>query len=154
VAKDDTVVKVPAPLCLVIRGQKRLLGIIRLAVWRSVKELASVTGETAALCGVVLADAPGFGRNRTNVRRHHGETSSGGFHVTLTMSLSSTATLKGQLINALGVNARPYFDALSHFVSGRTSRAEFEQVTKHVLSSANLCDSMSSFERPSRLICF
>lgn len=57
------------------------------------------------------------------------------------MSLSSTATLKGQLIKNLGSNARQYFDALSHFISGRTSRAEFEQVTKNVLTSANLCGS-------------
>lgn len=55
------------------------------------------------------------------------------------MSLSSTSTLKGQLIKNLGPNARLYFDSLSKFVSGRTSRAEFEQVTKQVLISANLC---------------
>jgi len=54
------------------------------------------------------------------------------------MSLSSTATLKGQLIKNLGPNARPYFDSLSNFVSGRTSRAEFENVVKQVLTSANL----------------
>ncbi|KAF9525968.1 transcriptional regulator of RNA polII, SAGA, subunit-domain-containing protein [Crepidotus variabilis] len=54
------------------------------------------------------------------------------------MSLSSTSNLKGQLIKNLGLNARLYFDSLSSFVSGRTSRTEFEQVTKQVLTSANL----------------
>lgn len=61
------------------------------------------------------------------------------------MSLSSTATLKSQLIKNLGTNARPYFDALSNFISGRTSRAEFELVTKNVLTSANLCELYSYF---------
>jgi len=54
------------------------------------------------------------------------------------MSLSSTSTLKGQLIKNLGPNAQTYFDALSSFVSGQSSRAEFEEITKQVLVSANL----------------
>ncbi|KDR65728.1 hypothetical protein GALMADRAFT_81536 [Galerina marginata CBS 339.88] len=54
------------------------------------------------------------------------------------MSLSSTSTLKGQLIKNLGPNAHIYFDSLSSFVSGRTSRAEFEDSAKLVLTSANL----------------
>ncbi|KAF8909414.1 transcriptional regulator of RNA polII, SAGA, subunit-domain-containing protein [Gymnopilus junonius] len=54
------------------------------------------------------------------------------------MSLSSTSTLKGQLVRNLGPNAAIYFDALSSFVSGKSSRAEFEESTKQVLTSANL----------------
>ncbi|KAF4611051.1 hypothetical protein D9613_006828 [Agrocybe pediades] len=54
------------------------------------------------------------------------------------MSLSSTSTLKSQLINNLGSNAHIYFDALSNFVSGKTSRTEFEEATKQVLTSHNL----------------
>jgi len=56
-----------------------------------------------------------------------------------TMSLSSTSTLKGQLIKNLGSNAQIYFDALSSFVSGKTSRTEFEDVAKQILTTVNLC---------------
>ncbi|KAF8957460.1 transcriptional regulator of RNA polII, SAGA, subunit-domain-containing protein [Flammula alnicola] len=38
------------------------------------------------------------------------------------MSLSSTSTLKGQLMKHLGAQAQTYFDSLSSFVSGKTSR--------------------------------
>jgi len=54
------------------------------------------------------------------------------------MSLSSTSTLKSQLIKNLGLNAQIYFDSLSTFVSGRTSRAEFEETTKAILNTPTL----------------
>lgn len=54
------------------------------------------------------------------------------------MSLSSTSTLKSQLIKNLGSNAQTYFDSLSTFVSGRTSRTEFEETTKVILSTPTL----------------
>ncbi|KIM44987.1 hypothetical protein M413DRAFT_442948 [Hebeloma cylindrosporum] len=54
------------------------------------------------------------------------------------MSLSSTATLKSQLIKNLGSNAQTYFDSLSTFVSGRTSRTEFEETTKAILTTPTL----------------
>ncbi|KAH9479580.1 hypothetical protein JR316_0008175 [Psilocybe cubensis] len=54
------------------------------------------------------------------------------------MSLSSTSTLKGQLTKSLGPKAPMYFDALSSFVCGKTSRTEFEESAKQLLTSANL----------------
>ncbi|PPQ88711.1 hypothetical protein CVT25_009475 [Psilocybe cyanescens] len=60
------------------------------------------------------------------------------------MSLSSTSTLKGQLIKNLGPKAHLYFEALSSFVSGKTSRTEFEESAKQLLTSANL----STLKRP------
>ncbi|KAF5316043.1 hypothetical protein D9619_006200 [Psilocybe cf. subviscida] len=54
------------------------------------------------------------------------------------MSLSSTSALKAQLIKALGPSAQLYFDALASFVSGKSSRQEFEDMTKQVLTSPHL----------------
>ncbi|KAF8159704.1 transcriptional regulator of RNA polII, SAGA, subunit-domain-containing protein [Crassisporium funariophilum] len=54
------------------------------------------------------------------------------------MSLSSTSSLKGQLNKNLGSQAQAYFESLSSFVSGRSSRQEFEEVTKQVLTTASL----------------
>ncbi|KAJ3501667.1 hypothetical protein NLJ89_g9234 [Agrocybe chaxingu] len=54
------------------------------------------------------------------------------------MSLSSTSTLKSQLIRNLGPQAQAYFDTLASFVSGRISRTEFEDSAKQVLTSATL----------------
>ncbi|CAA7267403.1 unnamed protein product [Cyclocybe aegerita] len=54
------------------------------------------------------------------------------------MSLSSTSTLKSQLIRNLGPQAQTYFDTLASFVSGRISRTEFEDSAKQVLTSATL----------------
>jgi hypothetical protein len=54
------------------------------------------------------------------------------------MSLSSTSTLKGQLTRNLGSQAQEYFDSLSSFVSGKTSRQEFEDTAKSVLVTPTL----------------
>ncbi|KIK09069.1 hypothetical protein K443DRAFT_672106 [Laccaria amethystina LaAM-08-1] len=54
------------------------------------------------------------------------------------MSLSSTSTLKQQLITNLGSRSPVYFEALSNFVTGKTSRAEFEEMIKQVLSTPSL----------------
>ena len=54
------------------------------------------------------------------------------------MSLSSTSTLKGQLTRNLGSQAPVYFDSLSNFVSGKTSRQEFEDTAKSVLVTPTL----------------
>jgi len=54
------------------------------------------------------------------------------------MSLSSTSTLKGQLTRILGSQAQEYFDSLSSFVSGKTSRQEFEDTAKSVLVTPTL----------------
>ena len=54
------------------------------------------------------------------------------------MSLSSTSTLKGQLTRNLGPQAQEYFDSLSSFVSGKTSRQEFEDTAKSVLVTPTL----------------
>ena len=55
------------------------------------------------------------------------------------MSLSSTSTLKSQLTVNLGSQAQVYFESLSSFVSGKTSRQEFEQVAKQLLTTPTLC---------------
>ncbi|KAF9485659.1 hypothetical protein BDN70DRAFT_536993 [Pholiota conissans] len=54
------------------------------------------------------------------------------------MSLSSTSTLKSQLTKNLGPQAQTYFTSLSSFVSGKTSRQEFEQVAKQLLTTPTL----------------
>ncbi|KJA25245.1 hypothetical protein HYPSUDRAFT_37728 [Hypholoma sublateritium FD-334 SS-4] len=54
------------------------------------------------------------------------------------MSLSSTSTLKSQLTKNLGQQAQVYFDSLSSFVSGKTSRQEFEQMAKQLLTTPTL----------------
>ncbi|KAF8449062.1 transcriptional regulator of RNA polII, SAGA, subunit-domain-containing protein [Boletus edulis BED1] len=54
------------------------------------------------------------------------------------MSLSSTSTIKGQLNVALGPKATGYFNALSQFVSARTSRQEFEDSVRQALDAPNL----------------
>ena len=59
------------------------------------------------------------------------------------MSLSSTSTLKGQLTRNLGSKAQVYFDSLSNFVSGKTSRQEFEDTAKSVLVTPTLCKNCS-----------
>jgi len=59
-----------------------------------------------------------------------------------TMSLSSTATLKAQLVKNLGPKGPLYFEALNSFVSGKSSRAEFEEVAKQVLNNSTLGSSL------------
>ncbi|KAF8638947.1 hypothetical protein AX16_010421 [Volvariella volvacea WC 439] len=54
------------------------------------------------------------------------------------MSLSSTSTIKSQLTANLGLKAPRYFEALKLFVSGRTSRQEFEEVAIQVLDAPHL----------------
>jgi hypothetical protein len=54
------------------------------------------------------------------------------------MSLSSTSTLKAQLKGHLGPKADLYFSTLNHFVSGQTSRVEFEESIRAILDAPNL----------------
>ncbi|KAF8631883.1 hypothetical protein AX15_002148 [Amanita polypyramis BW_CC] len=54
------------------------------------------------------------------------------------MSLSSTSTIKGQLTTNLGSKAPQYFDALRDFVSGRSSRQEFDDTVRRALDSNSL----------------
>ncbi|KAG7093879.1 hypothetical protein E1B28_007518 [Marasmius oreades] len=54
------------------------------------------------------------------------------------MSLSSTSTIKQQISTHLGSNASKYFDCLYNFVTGRISRAEFDDVLKPVLDAPHL----------------
>ncbi|KAF9005912.1 transcriptional regulator of RNA polII, SAGA, subunit-domain-containing protein [Cyathus striatus] len=54
------------------------------------------------------------------------------------MSLSSTSTIKQQLTTALGPKASSYFQALNSFVTGKTSRAEFEDSAKELLTTTTL----------------
>ncbi|KAG2344048.1 hypothetical protein BDR05DRAFT_962334 [Suillus weaverae] len=54
------------------------------------------------------------------------------------MSLSSTSTIKNQLNAALGQKATAYFETLSHFVSGKVSRIEFDESVRQALDAPNL----------------
>ncbi|KAK7035762.1 transcriptional regulator of RNA polII, SAGA, subunit-domain-containing protein [Favolaschia claudopus] len=54
------------------------------------------------------------------------------------MSLSSTSTLKAQIKAHLGPKADIYFSTLNLFVSGHTSRSEFEESVRVVLDAPNL----------------
>ncbi|KAJ8515729.1 hypothetical protein ONZ45_g6899 [Pleurotus djamor] len=54
------------------------------------------------------------------------------------MSLSSTSTIKSQLVAGLGPKAPEYFDTLQQFVCGRISRAEFEDGVRAALDAPNL----------------
>ncbi|KAJ8094339.1 hypothetical protein AAF712_005720 [Marasmius tenuissimus] len=54
------------------------------------------------------------------------------------MSLSSTSTIKQQIVTHLGSNAHKYFDSLHDFVTGRISRAEFDDTLKPILDGPNL----------------
>jgi hypothetical protein len=54
------------------------------------------------------------------------------------MSLSSTATIKGQLQAQLGPKSQLYFDTLAQFVAGRISRLEFDDTIKPMLEEQSL----------------
>ncbi|KAJ6598021.1 transcriptional regulator of RNA polII, SAGA, subunit-domain-containing protein [Mycena sp. CBHHK59/15] len=54
------------------------------------------------------------------------------------MSLSSTSTLKAQLKGHLGPKADLYFSTLNHFVTGQTSRTEFDESIRGILDAPNL----------------
>ncbi|KAJ7273084.1 transcriptional regulator of RNA polII, SAGA, subunit-domain-containing protein [Mycena rebaudengoi] len=54
------------------------------------------------------------------------------------MSLSSTSTLKAQLKGHLGPKADLYFSTFNQFISGETSRTEFEESIKEILDAPNL----------------
>ncbi|KAG6854519.1 hypothetical protein C0991_005431 [Blastosporella zonata] len=54
------------------------------------------------------------------------------------MSLSSTSRIKASLTEQLGVNAPPYFAAINAFVTGQSSRAEFEDAVLQHLSAPSL----------------
>jgi hypothetical protein len=55
-----------------------------------------------------------------------------------TMSLSSTSTLKTQLKTHLGPKADLYFSTLNLFVTGQTSRTEFDDSIRAILDAPNL----------------
>ncbi|KAI0352365.1 hypothetical protein OH77DRAFT_1409403 [Trametes cingulata] len=54
------------------------------------------------------------------------------------MSLSSTATIKNQLSNALGPKAPLYFSVLKEYLSGHISRTEYDDQVKTYLDSTPL----------------
>ncbi|KAF7323228.1 hypothetical protein HMN09_00103500 [Mycena chlorophos] len=54
------------------------------------------------------------------------------------MSLSSTSTLKAQLNSVLGQNADTYFRNLNQFVTGKTSRTEFDDAMRAILDTPQL----------------
>ncbi|KAF7430511.1 hypothetical protein PC9H_006219 [Pleurotus ostreatus] len=54
------------------------------------------------------------------------------------MSLSSTSTIKGQLVASLGSKSNEYFETLQQFVAGKISRTEFEDGVHHILNAPNL----------------
>ncbi|KAJ6488499.1 transcriptional regulator of RNA polII, SAGA, subunit-domain-containing protein [Mycena vitilis] len=54
------------------------------------------------------------------------------------MSLSSTSTLKAQLKGHLGPKADIYFSTLNLFVTGQTSRTEFDESIRVILDAPNL----------------
>ncbi|KAF8191432.1 transcriptional regulator of RNA polII, SAGA, subunit-domain-containing protein [Mycena galopus ATCC 62051] len=54
------------------------------------------------------------------------------------MSLSSTSTLKAQLKGHLGPKAESYFSTLNLFVTGQTSRTEFDDSIRTILDAPNL----------------
>ncbi|KAG6919533.1 hypothetical protein DXG01_005123 [Tephrocybe rancida] len=54
------------------------------------------------------------------------------------MSLSSTSRIKASLTEQLGANAPPYFTAIKAFVTGQSSRSEFEDAVRQLLSAPSL----------------
>ncbi|KAF5383845.1 hypothetical protein D9615_003650 [Tricholomella constricta] len=54
------------------------------------------------------------------------------------MSLSSTSTIKAALTQQLGSNAQPYFSALKSFVTGLSSRSEFDDTVRQLLDAPTL----------------
>ncbi|KAF7359251.1 hypothetical protein MSAN_01267400 [Mycena sanguinolenta] len=54
------------------------------------------------------------------------------------MSLSSTSTLKAQIKGHLGPKADSYFSTLNLFVTGQTSRTEFDESIRTILDAPNL----------------
>jgi hypothetical protein len=54
------------------------------------------------------------------------------------MSLSSTSTLKAQIKSHLGPKADIYFATLNLFVTGQTSRTEFDDSIRTILDTPNL----------------
>ncbi|GLB41952.1 putative transcriptional regulator of RNA polII, SAGA, subunit [Lyophyllum shimeji] len=54
------------------------------------------------------------------------------------MSLPSTSKLKASLTAQLGDNAEPYFSALKSFVTGQSSRSEFEETVRQLLDAPTL----------------
>lgn len=64
------------------------------------------------------------------------------------MSLSSTSTIKGQLVASLGSKSNEYFETLQQFVAGKISRTEFEDGVNHILNAPNLSTSTSSTSLP------
>lgn len=64
------------------------------------------------------------------------------------MSLSSTSTIKGQLVASLGSKSNEYFETLQQFVAGKISRTEFEDGVHHILNAPNLSTFGSSDSLP------
>ncbi|KAG5643103.1 hypothetical protein DXG03_001567 [Asterophora parasitica] len=54
------------------------------------------------------------------------------------MSLSSTSRIKATLTEQLGPTAEPYFTALKNFVSGLSSRSEFDDTVRQLLDAPTL----------------
>lgn len=54
------------------------------------------------------------------------------------MSLSSTSTIKQQLSAQLGTKSTTYFESLNSFVTGRSSRSEFDIAIRNVLDAPTL----------------
>ncbi|KAF8074822.1 transcriptional regulator of RNA polII, SAGA, subunit-domain-containing protein, partial [Lyophyllum atratum] len=54
------------------------------------------------------------------------------------MSLSSTSRIKVALTEQLGNNAQPYFSALKSFVTGQSSRSEFDENVRQLLDAPTL----------------
>lgn len=54
------------------------------------------------------------------------------------MSLSSTGTIKQQLTTNLGQKAPTYFQSLNLFVTGKSSRSEFDDTIRQILDAPNL----------------
>ncbi|RDB20808.1 hypothetical protein Hypma_011997 [Hypsizygus marmoreus] len=54
------------------------------------------------------------------------------------MSLSSTSRIKAALVEQLGANAQPYFAALKSFVTGQSSRSEFDESIRQLLDVPTL----------------
>ncbi|KAF8892095.1 transcriptional regulator of RNA polII, SAGA, subunit-domain-containing protein [Infundibulicybe gibba] len=54
------------------------------------------------------------------------------------MSLSSTSTIKSQLSSQLGQKAPTYFESLNSFVTGKSSRSEFDDTIRQLLDAPTL----------------
>lgn len=59
-------------------------------------------------------------------------------HVNISMSLSSTSRIKAALTEQLAANAEPYFLALKSFVTGKSSRSEFDDIIRQLLDAPTL----------------